>query len=341
LVFTSCRLTGTITDVSDYDSARWPGSVWRSIQVNWDESCNERQERVSPWEIAPFSARTSQLSQDRSRKRYKPPQQLQTAQLGTSMSMIPGVQYRRPDPLPAFGSKSIQDLFGSSMGIHQGESESLGIQVYRAYHARCGTETSLQPCSSPRPSTLHSFIKSEPCGETDLELRVSSVVEEQASHKASYNIPSLGTPLREWLPPSRPQQGSRSGTGAPDCTALSMNSLPASDSRSSSHVPAPMAATWGNQTQTPAPSDGTHRCMLFGVTLDRPATPPESREEFGSGDASGYDGAYHDTSRGVEQSTCGVTSLDTTWSRPSEVDWQQKLVQDQRGFQHGDRSNYH
>lgn len=122
------KLTGTITEISDYDPTRWPGSVWISLQVcfsrrlgnclpseqdsgcvvsvnpkplclpfsvrygsddtgniilrreqvNWDEAGSERHERVSPWEIAPFSARVSQPTQDRTRKRYKAPPQLQT-----------------------------------------------------------------------------------------------------------------------------------------------------------------------------------------------------------------------------------------------------------------------
>ncbi|KAH9311572.1 hypothetical protein KI387_026607, partial [Taxus chinensis] len=48
------RYTGIITAISDADPARWPGSKWRSLKVGWDEHTgNERQERVSPWEIEP------------------------------------------------------------------------------------------------------------------------------------------------------------------------------------------------------------------------------------------------------------------------------------------------
>lgn len=48
------RYTGVITAISDADPARWPGSKWRSLKVKWDEHTgNERQERVSPWEIEP------------------------------------------------------------------------------------------------------------------------------------------------------------------------------------------------------------------------------------------------------------------------------------------------
>eukprot|EP01018_Ginkgo_biloba_P029355 Gb_31132 [translate_table: standard] len=49
------RYIGTITGIGDADPSRWPGSKWRSLKVGWDEhAANERQERVSPWEIEPF-----------------------------------------------------------------------------------------------------------------------------------------------------------------------------------------------------------------------------------------------------------------------------------------------
>ncbi|XP_024525431.1 auxin response factor 2, partial [Selaginella moellendorffii] len=51
------RYMGTITGVGDIDSDRWINSKWRCLQVGWDEqTANERQERVSPWEIEPFIA---------------------------------------------------------------------------------------------------------------------------------------------------------------------------------------------------------------------------------------------------------------------------------------------
>nr|ARR29289.1 auxin response factor 2 [Cyrtomium guizhouense] len=43
--------TGTITEIEDMDGSNWANSKWRSLKVNWDESNNERPERVSPWEI--------------------------------------------------------------------------------------------------------------------------------------------------------------------------------------------------------------------------------------------------------------------------------------------------
>eukprot|EP01018_Ginkgo_biloba_P038933 Gb_32404 [translate_table: standard] len=53
------RYTGTITGIGDVEPARWPGSKWRSLKVEWDEhAANERQERVSPWEIEPFISST-------------------------------------------------------------------------------------------------------------------------------------------------------------------------------------------------------------------------------------------------------------------------------------------
>lgn len=46
------RYMGTITGISDLDPLRWPGSKWRNLQVEWDETgCSDKQTRVSPWEI--------------------------------------------------------------------------------------------------------------------------------------------------------------------------------------------------------------------------------------------------------------------------------------------------
>ncbi|KDP36947.1 hypothetical protein JCGZ_08238 [Jatropha curcas] len=46
------RYMGTIVGISDLDPLRWPGSKWRNLQVEWDESgCSDKQNRVSSWEI--------------------------------------------------------------------------------------------------------------------------------------------------------------------------------------------------------------------------------------------------------------------------------------------------
>ncbi|KNA10174.1 hypothetical protein SOVF_146820 [Spinacia oleracea] len=46
------RYMGTIVGISDLDPLRWPGSKWRSLQVEWDEpGCGDKQSRVSAWEI--------------------------------------------------------------------------------------------------------------------------------------------------------------------------------------------------------------------------------------------------------------------------------------------------
>ncbi|XVE94591.1 hypothetical protein REPUB_Repub02eG0021700 [Reevesia pubescens] len=46
------RYMGTVVGISDLDPLRWPGSKWRNLQVEWDEpGCNDKQNRVSAWEI--------------------------------------------------------------------------------------------------------------------------------------------------------------------------------------------------------------------------------------------------------------------------------------------------
>ncbi|KAG9457560.1 hypothetical protein H6P81_002068 [Aristolochia fimbriata] len=55
------RFSGTIVGIEDLDPGKWPGSNWRSLKVQWDETCNlARPDRVSPWKIEPFTA-TSQM----------------------------------------------------------------------------------------------------------------------------------------------------------------------------------------------------------------------------------------------------------------------------------------
>ncbi|KAL5174434.1 Auxin response factor 5 [Glycine soja] len=50
------RYMGTIIGVSDLDSVRWKNSLWRNLQVGWDESTAEdRRSRVSVWEIEPVT----------------------------------------------------------------------------------------------------------------------------------------------------------------------------------------------------------------------------------------------------------------------------------------------
>ncbi|XAR60463.1 hypothetical protein NMG60_11033860 [Bertholletia excelsa] len=48
------RCSGVVTGICDLDPYRWRNSKWRSLMVRWDEDiANDRQERVSPWEIDP------------------------------------------------------------------------------------------------------------------------------------------------------------------------------------------------------------------------------------------------------------------------------------------------
>ncbi|GJM89061.1 hypothetical protein PR202_ga05657 [Eleusine coracana subsp. coracana] len=46
------RSSGLISDVSEVDPIRWPGSKWRCLVIQWDghTNCNHKN-RVSPWEI--------------------------------------------------------------------------------------------------------------------------------------------------------------------------------------------------------------------------------------------------------------------------------------------------
>ncbi|KAL8138786.1 hypothetical protein V2J09_004787 [Rumex salicifolius] len=53
------KFTGTIVGVEDL-SSQWKNSSWRSLKVHWDEPASiVRPEKVSPWEIEPFTASTN------------------------------------------------------------------------------------------------------------------------------------------------------------------------------------------------------------------------------------------------------------------------------------------
>ncbi|XP_068661821.1 auxin response factor 2A-like isoform X2 [Aristolochia californica] len=55
------RFNGTIVGIEDLDPVKWPGSKWRSLKVQWDETSSiARPDRVSPWKIEPFTP-TSQM----------------------------------------------------------------------------------------------------------------------------------------------------------------------------------------------------------------------------------------------------------------------------------------
>ncbi|CAN1180051.1 Auxin response factor 5 [Linum perenne] len=46
------RYMGTVVGVNDLDPLQWPGSRWRNLQVEWDESgCPDKPNRVSSWEV--------------------------------------------------------------------------------------------------------------------------------------------------------------------------------------------------------------------------------------------------------------------------------------------------
>ncbi|CAN1163397.1 Auxin response factor 5 [Linum perenne] len=46
------RYMGTVVGVNDLDPLQWPGSRWRNLQVEWDESgCSDKPNRVSSWEV--------------------------------------------------------------------------------------------------------------------------------------------------------------------------------------------------------------------------------------------------------------------------------------------------
>ncbi|KAJ7977490.1 Auxin response factor [Quillaja saponaria] len=52
------RYTGTVVGIEDIDGIRWPGSKWRCLLVEWDETSDTfmHPHRVSPWSIDPIES---------------------------------------------------------------------------------------------------------------------------------------------------------------------------------------------------------------------------------------------------------------------------------------------
>ncbi|KAK7259457.1 hypothetical protein RIF29_25065 [Crotalaria pallida] len=52
------RFAGTIIGINDVDSARWPGSKWRCLKMQWDDIQNKYilPERICPWWIEPIKS---------------------------------------------------------------------------------------------------------------------------------------------------------------------------------------------------------------------------------------------------------------------------------------------
>ncbi|KAJ7952167.1 Auxin response factor [Quillaja saponaria] len=88
---TERRFLGTITGAEDM-SPHWVNSKWRSLKVQWDEPASiTRPDRVSPWEIEPFSASApSTLVQPSviKNKRPRPPSEIPALDTNSSISAL-------------------------------------------------------------------------------------------------------------------------------------------------------------------------------------------------------------------------------------------------------------
>ncbi|XP_072981401.1 auxin response factor 18-like isoform X1 [Typha angustifolia] len=106
--------SGTIVGVGNI-SSQWPGSKWRSLKVQWDEAANiSRPEKVSPWEVEPFSATAPALNvpQPLPIKNKRPRHPVD----------IPDLQFLGVEPVPAFqysGMTRSHDLTALSSTITQ------------------------------------------------------------------------------------------------------------------------------------------------------------------------------------------------------------------------------
>ncbi|EEF43383.1 hypothetical protein RCOM_1311830 [Ricinus communis] len=85
------RFSGTIVGVEDF-SPHWLDSKWRQLKVQWDEPASiPRPDKVSPWEIEPFSASApSNISQPvpLKNKRPRPPIEVPTLDLSSTASPL-------------------------------------------------------------------------------------------------------------------------------------------------------------------------------------------------------------------------------------------------------------
>ncbi|XP_058082233.1 auxin response factor 2-like isoform X3 [Magnolia sinica] len=117
------RFTGTIIGLEDVEPVKWPGSNWRHLKVQWDETSNiPCPDRVSPWKIEPLAAATSLLPKTKKARANQRPSSPELPALGREGMHEPTL-YRNPGVLQ--GQEIMALGPPSSNGIEPGIAQKL------------------------------------------------------------------------------------------------------------------------------------------------------------------------------------------------------------------------
>ncbi|KAJ4956872.1 hypothetical protein NE237_013655 [Protea cynaroides] len=118
---TEQRFAGTIVGMEDVDHVNWPGSKWRCLMVQWDDTCTAvvRPDRVSPWNIELLADTTAMLP--------AVPRKRAFCSCPESSSLVGGVSFRSGSPpgLGLSGHSFPEDSScwtGGSVGISRNSS---------------------------------------------------------------------------------------------------------------------------------------------------------------------------------------------------------------------------
>ncbi|PIA61681.1 hypothetical protein AQUCO_00300899v1 [Aquilegia coerulea] len=106
------RLAGTVVGNEDFDPLRWPGSEWRCLKVQWDETFANvvRPDRVSPWKIEPVPVPSHLPQPKKARIR------LLSSPSETSVLLTDGFQQGANNPSPQLQRQS---------GVFQGQENNV------------------------------------------------------------------------------------------------------------------------------------------------------------------------------------------------------------------------
>ncbi|XP_068657815.1 auxin response factor 2A-like isoform X2 [Aristolochia californica] len=166
------RFSGTIVGIEDLDPVKWPGSKWRSLKVQWDETSSiARPDRVSPWKIEPFTP-TSQMP----------------------ASLLPRTKKPRPSllPSPELSSYSKEGLLKSSTEHLSGHEHQGVLQGQENVALPRSSSNDNEPRIAQQPSASH-WIHND---QLDLEKSLYVITKEPHYYFPSYTACRSGEDMR-------------------------------------------------------------------------------------------------------------------------------------------------
>ncbi|KAF8113773.1 hypothetical protein N665_0045s0018 [Sinapis alba] len=183
--------TGTVIGTGDL-STQWPASKWRSLQIQWDEpSSVQRPNRVSPWEIEPFSP--SKLTPTPTQPHFK---SKRSRPIDSAVSEITGSPVAS-NFLSSFqqsheANPSLKLLFQDpASGLQCKKTETSVTSCCRLF----GFDLMSKPASAPIPLDKQlTSVESDNSGSTKCqELNSSNSLKQQTSTRSRTKVQMQGT----------------------------------------------------------------------------------------------------------------------------------------------------